>query len=151
MNAPRRYLIEFVAITLAAGLAVRLPMVGLPTGLMLVAVVRAWLGGASMVGARAFGLTAFTGICLLSLAFSVPQSWLFTPRVTQTFNSVTYQSPRLGPVAWGWLVFAAWAMAAWRLQVEHRMRVNVAGGVLEREAAGVDSEDGDLEGVEGGV
>lgn len=121
MNPGTKYLIEFALLTTAAGLALVSPGYGLPAGVMLWVIGRAGLRFETVTGGRALALMVVTGLCLLSLAFQVPQGAWFTRNVTATGAAVIVVEPAISATTWAWTVFVVWLLAVWRLQYVYRI------------------------------
>jgi hypothetical protein len=121
MYSGTRYLIEFALLSTAAGLALVSPAYGLPAGVMLWAIGRAGIRFETVTGGRAMALTVVTGLCLLSLAFQVPQGAWFTSKVTTTGTVVAIVEPAISGATWAWTVFIVWLLAVWQLQHVYRI------------------------------
>lgn len=81
MNSGTKYLIEFAILSTAAGLALVSPDYGLPAGVMLWVMGRVGVRFETVTGGGALALTVVTGLCLLSLAFQVPQAGWITRKL----------------------------------------------------------------------
>lgn len=108
MNSGTKYLIEFGLLTVATGLALVSPGYGLPAGVILWVIGRAGIRFESVTGGRALVLTVVTGLCLLSLAFQVPQAGWFARKVTMTGSAVAVVEPAISATTWAWCVFGVW-------------------------------------------
>lgn len=122
MNSGTKYLIEFGLITVATGLALVSPGYGLPAGVILWVIGRAGIRFESVTGGRALVLTVVTGLCLLSLAFQVPQAGWFARKVTMTGSAVAVVEPAISATTWAWCALGAWLLAVWRLKVVYRIK-----------------------------
>lgn len=123
MNSGTKYLIEFAILSTAAGLALVLPGHGLSAGVMLWVMGRAGVRfeTETVTGGGALALTVVTGLCLLSLAFQVPQAGWITRKVMMTGTTVMVVEPTISATTWAWSVCVVWLLGVWRLQHVYRI------------------------------
>lgn len=111
MTKKTSFLVEFIALTLGAFIAVALPTPGFSIALLLFPLSRFVTHTDDLTGHQATRLTAWSAVALLLLAADLPHE-LLVGQVTRTRTidsySQTYSGPWISPHVWTGIVLVAW-------------------------------------------
>ncbi len=114
MTSQQKFLVEFIALTIAALLAMFYPGYGLQFGVIFIAIVRFGLKGSSADSWSVLGLIIVTGAALF-LLIDEPSRGV---AIILFGNSLTKANGKPW-ISWNTIVFILWLVMVWRLRKRH--------------------------------